>query len=162
MATKNRSGPIRFAFGKVALRRVEPPEKGRQYVHDTGCPGLAMCTTAKGTKTYYYKKIDGRPVRIRLGKFPELTVEQARMLARRLIVDVAAGKNPQEEKQHKRRGWTLGGLLDYYLEQHAKPKKRTWRVDGQVFNRYLSQWENRLMASPDRFVFAGDREVSRP
>ena len=147
MAERTRNDPKRMVFGKVRLKEIQSPEKGRVYYYDTACPGLALCVTQTGAKTfYYYKKVQGRPVRVRLGKFPELAVDQARTVAKGLVVEVAAGKDPQAERRENRRGLTLGDLLEYYLEQHAKPTKRTWQNDEQQFNRYLKRWLGRRLS----------------
>ena len=69
----------RIAFMMARLERLQPPEKGRMFVHDSGLPGLALCLTAAGSKVYYvYTWHDGRPVQIRIAKFPALNVEKAR------------------------------------------------------------------------------------
>ena len=71
--------PRKINLTKTAIQAIEPPASGRTYTYDTKQPGLAVCTTAAGTKTFYlYRKVNGKPERIRLGVWPELTVEQAR------------------------------------------------------------------------------------
>jgi hypothetical protein len=59
-------------------------------------PGVVLSVTAAGTKSFQvYRKINGKPERITLGKFPELTLEQARNLAAEVNAQIAAGENPK-------------------------------------------------------------------
>ena len=37
-------------------------------------------------------------------------------------------------------------LWDYYLENHAKPKKRSWREDEKRYLRHLEAWKGRKLA----------------
>ena len=68
------------ALTKRLIEALEPPKKAdRDYHPDAKVNGLALCVTKAGAKTFYlYKKIHGRPERIRLGAWPDLTVENAR------------------------------------------------------------------------------------
>ncbi len=107
-----------------------------------------MCVTEAGSRTFYYiKKIDGRPVRVRIGKFPDLSVENARDEAKRLTLAVARGEDPQAAKRAKRTETTLGELWDYWLTTHAGPHKTSVATDKQRWKAYLSHWENRRLSS---------------
>ena len=137
----------RLIFAKTRLRDLGAPAKGRKYFYDDACPGLALCVTAAGARTFYFcRKVDGRAVKLKLGKFGDMTVEDARKHARELLVDAAAGKPIEAERRERRHGATLGDLLEHYLEHHAKPNKRTWRTDEQVYNRYMKAWGNRKLS----------------
>ncbi|MFO0868450.1 MAG: Arm DNA-binding domain-containing protein [Pirellulales bacterium] len=62
----------------------------RLIVHDTKAPGLIAELRPGGTLTFYlYRRIEGRPARVRIGPFPAVTVEQARKHAQRLVGDIA-------------------------------------------------------------------------
>src|SRR5688500_952468 len=64
---------------KALIEGVAPPAKDRRYIYDLKVPGLAFVITANGARSFYlYRRVGGRPERIRLGGYPELTVEQAR------------------------------------------------------------------------------------
>lgn len=54
--------------------------------------------------------------RVTLGRFPDLTVDDARRMARDALGEFAKGVNPTEEKRKQRhRNITLQELLDKYL-----------------------------------------------
>ena len=69
----------RVSLTTPIVRALEAPATGRTDVYDSKLPGLALCITAKGTRTFYLcQRVHGRPQRIVLGKFPLMTLEQAR------------------------------------------------------------------------------------
>lgn len=138
----------RFTFSKTRLESLPIPETGRVYHYDDKTPGLAMCVTATGAKTFYlYRKVNRRPVRVRIGPFPGLTVDQARTLAASLNVSIAAGHDPQEAKQARRREATFGELFKHWLEIHAKPYLKTWDEWEKICKRYLGEWGNRRLST---------------
>ena len=70
-------------FTIAGIQNLPLPPVGKQhYFKDTQLKGLILDVRASGTKTFYvYKKIHGRPERIRLGTFPALSIENARKQA---------------------------------------------------------------------------------
>lgn len=138
----NRQNKINFTV--KAINAFPLPEIGkRAYYYDLKVRGLGMSITNKGSKTFIlYRKIDGRPERVTLGRFPDLTIENARDKATEANAQIADGKNPNDEKRKMRAEVTLRELFDEYLERHAKPHKKSWLGDQQLYNSYLSDWAN--------------------
>ena len=117
----------KFPFSKARLQALEAPTKSRVYLYDSKTPSLALCVTPAGSKTFYvYRKIQGRPERIRLGTFGELTVEAARTAARALVGHIARGGDPVGERERARAVATLKGLFERWGELHASIHRRTW------------------------------------
>ena len=142
------SEKLNFTMG--ALSRIKPPSEGRQYLYDVKTAGLAFCITATGATAFYWlKKVAGRTERIRLGGFPELTVETVRDLATKLNADVAGGLNPAESKRKRKGEQTLGELWAAFLELHAEAHKKARSVteDKGLWSRYLKAWESRKLSS---------------
>jgi len=136
-------------FTKTSLARLRPSTTGkRTYYYDRKVRGLALAVTPAGTKTFLlYRKIGGRPERITIGRFPDLSVEQARGAASTLNGQIALGINPQERRRALHAETTLGSLFEQYLERHAKVHKRSWMGDQDQFLRFLSRWRNRKLSS---------------
>lgn len=136
----------KFAFTKRRLEAIDPPSSGRIYVHDAGQDNLSLCITANGSTTFYRTgRVEGRPVRIRIGKFPDLSVEQARKLCQKMAGEIAAGKNPHIERKQKRLEQTLKSLFDWYMEHHAKKFKKSWKEDQRQYDVYLKAWGSRKL-----------------
>jgi integrase len=132
-----------FSFTVRRLAGLMPPAAGRVYYRDESTPGLQLCVTAAGAKTYYFvRRIDGKPTRVRLGQLDQMGLQDARNAAMRRAAEVADGKNPQAERRARRDIPTLQQLFDHWLE-HAKAHKRTWRDDERQFKKYLAAWQKR-------------------
>src|SRR5262249_20717045 len=110
----------RIGLTTPIVRAIEPPASGRTYVYDAKLPGLALCVTANGTRTFYLcRRVEGRPSRIVLGRFPALTLEQARLQAVTVAAKIAGGANPNAEKRANRNGMTLGETFDHFIENRT-------------------------------------------
>lgn len=130
----------KFNFTKKAIAALPAAPSGRrQYYYDTKVRGLALAVTAKGTKSFQvYRSIQGRPERITLGRFPDLTVETARGLAEEVNCKIAKGENPAAQHRRVRAEGTLRELFDLFIKLHATPHKKSWREDVAQFDRYGS------------------------
>jgi len=143
-------------FTKIAIERITPPKqkkssKGSIFdtYKDTKTDGLVLLVTNSGNKTFYlYKKIKGKPERVKIGKFDtECTVEKARRKARSLMGEIADGHNPQQTKRNLSNEMTFKELADKYIEEHAKLHTRSWKHDLSDVERNLKHWFNRKISS---------------
>ena len=140
----------KFPFTKTRLESLPvPPQDGRRiYYYDSKQDGLCLCVTAAGTRTFYlYRWSNGRPVRIPLGKFPGVTVEQARKAAQTLIGEMAKGHDPQATRQAIRHEQTIEGLFAYWLECAKQRRIKTWTADERRYCRFLKPWANRRLST---------------
>ena len=137
----------KFTFTVTALKAVTcPPGSDRVYVYDAKTPALAFCVTSKGRRSFYfYRWLNGRPERSRVGGFPDITIEQARNRVEELNGDVARGLDPQQARREKRAEPTLGELLTAFVEKHGKLHKKTWERDQQQFDLHRSDWRTRRL-----------------
>lgn len=114
----------RFAFTKGRLSSLPTPEAGvRVSYHDAKTPGLQLRVTEAGTKTFsVYRRMKGggRPERITLGKFPAMTIEQARMAASALIAEIESGASPAAVKRAVRAELTFAQAFDQFLAGKRK------------------------------------------
>jgi len=129
-------------FNKANIEALQLPVKGkRDTYHDKKTPGLQLRITSNGVKTFsVYRRIKrGDPERITLGRYPGMTVEQARRKTNAIIFDIAEGKNPAEVKRGRKAELTFSELFAEYLERHSKPRKKTWREDESKYKTYLAK-----------------------
>jgi integrase len=129
---------------KLTKRTIDaipsPAGNERVVIHDSDVKGFSI-RISRGARTFYlYRWIGGRPQRIRLGTYPELTPEAARRLAERSNGEVAQGKDLAAERRRRRQPSrtdpTLGELFDHTLEHHWKPSCRTWKEQQRLFENY--------------------------
>lgn len=138
----------RFNFTKTMLAGLPVPAAGRTVYYDDRTPGLTLRITETGQRSFYfYRKINGRPVRHRLGGFPEMSVEKARKACQKKSVAGGEGKDLVAERQAERHEQTVAGLFAYWLETHAKQHKRTWAEDERQYNVFLKPWANRKLST---------------
>lgn len=139
----------KFNFTKKELDSLPTPEKGkREYYYDTKTQGLTVCVTSSNKKTFFiYRKIEGRPERIKLERYPGMSIEQARGRASEVNSSIAKGENPAQIRRAGKEELTLGELFDSYLALHAKKHKTSWQEDEKQFNRYLFDWKKRKLSS---------------
>ena len=145
---------IRFNFTKKELENLAAPALQATYVYDSRVRGLAMRLAAKtgrkknGRKVFVlYRRIAGRPERVQIGEFPELSIEQARARAQEMNSAIARGENPGEAQRTLKAESTLGDLFAVYLEHHAKQHKKTWSDDVWAFNKHLHGWRLRKLSA---------------
>jgi len=138
----------RFNFTKKALDQLPSPQNGqRAYHYDTHVRGLAMAVSPAGRKSFIlYRKVAGRPERITIGPYPDLSIEQARGKASELNAVIAKGENPAAQKRHVRDEMTLKELFEQYGAFHGK-LKRSWAHMQREFNVYLHRWHFRKISS---------------
>ncbi len=136
-------------FTKASLLKAPLPEKGKlDYYKDLRESGLEMIVTSGGAKTFYlYRKINGKPERVKLGRFPDLSVENARKSAQRNKGMIADGINPNEEKRRVRDEHTFKELFDLYMERYSKIHKRSWKYDINEVNKHLPHWFKRKIST---------------
>jgi len=148
-----RAEPLRLRFSKGVIERLPLPEAGRVFYYDATTAGLCVAVTSAGGKTFYrYGRIDGRPVRYRIGAFPETSVENARKVAAKLSGQIADGKNPQRQKQERRGELTLGELVAAYLDNHVRPKRKpvTAAEYQRMADKFLTPWNSRPLSAIKR------------
>ena len=137
-----------FQFTEALVKVLPVPDSDRIYHKDSHFPGLQLCITATGTRTYYYvRRMDGKPTRIRLGTTKQLPLKQARSAAATIAGEVATGKDPQAERRTRRTAPTLDYVWNQWLEAHAKPRKRSWREDVRMWDKCLTTFHGRRLAS---------------
>jgi integrase len=135
-------------FTQATIHKLPLPAEGRTYYRDTKTPGLHLAVSNSGVRTFFlYKRIAGKPTRLKIGRFPEVSVEDARKEIARLTGQIAQGKNPAADRRKARAETTVGELFELYLNGHAKPHKRTWQGDQDQFDRYLApSWKTRKLS----------------
>jgi integrase len=107
---------------KLTKRTVDALETGAKdyFVWDTLIAGFGVRIMPSGAKTYQaqYRK-GGRTRRIALGRHGNITVEEARLLAKEVLGDVAKGENPAEDIAQHRKAPTVAALCERFFEGHV-------------------------------------------
>jgi integrase len=117
-----------MAKGRITKRTVDAAKarKADGYVWDQELPGFGLKVTPAGRKVYLVQyRLGGRKGRTRrvtIGQHGELTPTAARAQAKRLLGEVAAGRDPATEHDKAKAGRSLGVVLDQFMAEHVRPK----------------------------------------
>lgn len=134
---------------KKKIEALEAPVDGRQQVryYDTHTRGLFLLVTAGGMKTFYVRrKIKGKSELFVLGRFPELSVEQARAKAGGFHSAITDGRNVVQARRAERAELTLGELFQEYLERHLQKSRKRWKDQVQSFELNFRHWKNHKLS----------------
>lgn len=98
------------------------PQSHDVELRDTLVPGFLCKVTPAGRKVFMLQYRTNAGVRRKpsLGKFGELTVEQARSLAQDWLADVRRGRDPGNQKAEARRAPAVKELCARFMEDHSK------------------------------------------
>ncbi len=116
----------RFAFSAKSLAKIQLVPSGPQKTYyDTNFKGLALRVGAK-TKTFIlYKRVKGgAPVRITLGQYGPISLEDAKKYAMEQSVVLNAGVNPlaEQKKIVAEKDETVRTVFDYYFNERINKK----------------------------------------
>ena len=147
--------PIKFKFSKTTIKAIATPISGgtRKNYYDTHTPKLALRVTSKGHKAFYVIKRKGaEQTWIRLGSFPDLTVEQAQVEAAKVLGEYAKGSNPADVKRALKGEITFKEAFDILKNEKKKKDGRLLadktKSDYQdIFDKHLAQIQSKKLSA---------------
>lgn len=110
-------------FTKDYLNALPLPAPGTRAVyHDAKTTGLQIRVTATGAKTFcVYRRIKGgQPERVTLGRYPEMSIEQARRKAADINAAIEGGENPAKVKRAHREEPTFADIFALFIPGKRK------------------------------------------
>ena len=125
---------------------------GRVEYWDKKVTGFGLRVSGSGRKTWVamYRHA-GRLRRLTIGTYPTLSLADARDKAKAALREAAGGGDPATGKSRLRHADTFRDLAGQYMEQYAKAKKKTWRLDQNALDRdLLPRFRNRKANSITR------------
>jgi len=141
----------KFKFTQTRVTNANPPAKRdskntiRIEYHDTEQPKLILRVSSSGSKSFAVLKKDktGKTKRITIGRFPDVSVSEARDKARAILSELSSGIDPIEQKKAlKQQSLSLQQLLDSYIENHTlKPSTIKSYQDNSRWG--FSDWLNK-------------------
>lgn len=140
---------------KSFVDKIDPPKvpegknQAQAFYRDSAIPGFGLRVTNTGAKSFIIeKRINGKVKRMTLGRYGNLTVEQAKKEAMRVLGDVATGKDPIAEKQESNlQATTLLDTFQDYLATRKDLKPGTIKDYRRSLNWAASDWLNKPLTS---------------
>lgn len=152
MATANRQ-----KLTKTLLTGLAAPAAGKRVtIYDTEIPKLAMRMTGTGVRAFYVvKRMGGAMVWLKLGTFPDMTCEQARNEAEKVLGEFAKGENPAAVKRAVKAELTFGEAFDDFIEKKRKRNgsplaDKTKRDYRDLLRLYLDRIKNKRLSEVER------------
>ncbi len=144
----------KLSFTKAAIDSLPTPIAGqRSTYHDTKTNGLQLRVTHTGVKTFsLLRRVKaGSLERVTLGRYPDMTVEQARKEAARLNALLVQGINPNTDSRALKTETTLAQLFEDFLKHRRNTRgaylsatsKQSYRSN---YEQHLSKWGNRKLS----------------
>lgn len=150
---KTKRTPEKLHFTKETLSTLRTrPKEGRRIVFDEHTAGLGLVLFPSGTRTFFHLKyVNNYPRRTTIGRFPDLTIEQARGKANELNGKFAKWKandyeGPDPVVRPKKIS-TLGEALDHYVEHHLTATAKNPSYARWQFGKYCSGLRNRPLGT---------------
>ena len=137
----------------VAIRKAEPPSAGQVEIWDGKLPGFGVRVSSSGAKSFVlvYRHA-GKPRRMTLGRYPMLSLADAREKATAAIRQLEQGIDPVPTKEEIQRQDearvvyrfedVVASFVKLHCERHnrAVTAKDTARI---LKNRFVTRWADR-------------------
>jgi integrase len=139
-------------FTKANIDGLQPPGKGqRETYYDTKTEGLQIRVSSSGVKTFCvfrWLKGETKPERVTLGRYPSMSIEQARKGAAEVNAYIAKGINPMEKKRQERAEMSFAEYWKEYMDKYSTPRKkpRTIQEDEKTYRNYLAPLATRKLS----------------
>jgi integrase len=135
------ASPRKRNFTELFVKKVRS-EAAPFNAWDTKQPGLVLRVQPTGHRAFkVVYSFRGRPRWWHVGDVGRVGLGDARRMARRVLLDVAEGKDPVAERRAERGSGTFAELAQRYVDEHAKRKNRSWRqADYLVRKHLLPRW----------------------
>lgn len=141
-------------FTKAVLDALPLPAAGQRVAYrDVKTNGLQIRVTSTGVKTFcVFRRVKaGNPERVTLGRYPDMSIEQARRESARINALIVEGINPNSDARALKTETTLQELFDEFVKHRrnrrgaylSEKTKCSYQYD---FNLYLSKWSNRQLS----------------
>lgn len=140
----------RINLTKATIDALPLPAAGRQaYYYDAKARSLALRVSPNGIKTFIvYRKHEGKPLRVTLGRYPDLTVAQARDLSGGVNAKFTLGINPVDEKKESiARSITLAEAFRAFLVSRKNLAPRTRYDYKRLLDTYFWDWKDKRIAA---------------
>jgi len=108
------------------------PDKEPYELRDAAIPGFLLKVTPTARKVFMvaYVANNGQRRKPAIGRFGEITVEQARTIAQDWLADVRKGKDPSAEKSAARRAPTVKELFERFIADYSEPRNKPSTVEA--------------------------------
>jgi len=148
---------------KGEIDKLPIPEVAPAFYRDDELKGFGVKVFASGVKSFFLeKRVAGKVKRISIGRYGELTAEQARKQAMKLAGEIATGGDPiAEKKEAELKAITLGQAYADYLSARKDLKPKTLGDYGRVIGKAFADWNKKPLLSITKDMVGKRHTLSR-
>ena len=135
----------RISMSDLWVKKLKPQVKQVDFF-DEKQPGLGLRMGKTGKKTWVVMyRVKGQRIRRRftLGRYPQLSLKDARIKAKAILIEADKGNDPAGEKQKLKKAPTFKDLSNEYLERHAVHKKSVYEDQRIISKDFIPVWGSR-------------------
>ena len=144
---------IRLSNSRIVKIEIPPPtpdgKKTQVFYRDDQLIGFGLRVTSAGSKSYFVeKRVDGKNKRVTLGKHGQITPEQARKIAQKVLGDMTTGVDPIAERRERAiQSVTLRDAYYDYLNSRKDLKPNTLLDYKRCIEGSLGDWLQKPITS---------------
>lgn len=145
----------RRALTDLRIKKIAPPKNGQKEIWDAKLPGFGVRVSTRGTKSFILMyRMGGRARRLTLGRYPLLSLADARGEAKKALLSVKEGRDPGFEKRQDKRPLRPDHfelVVRRFIEDYAKIHNRSWKESERILTReFVSKWKGRPVSTITR------------
>lgn len=123
---------------RLTTKTIEclPPAGERRYeVRDDQTRGLLVRVSPSGEKVFYLvSRLNGRPKRFRIGRYPIVSLADARSRAKHLLRDIELGEYDDGASIEVLP--TLEEVRRQFIDLYARPRNRDWKGTQSILRKF--------------------------
>lgn len=128
----------RIDFSIETIKKLVWSKSHVTYYYDKKVFGLRLVISKAGTKTFQlYTRFDGKPLKVKVGNFPQMTPIIARKKANEYLSQIHSGINPNKTKTATTNEKTYADLWETYFESLKRKARRNPSTEKKNINQHL-------------------------
>ena len=142
---------MKTALTDLSLRKLSLPRKGQVFRHDISHPNFGVCVSYGGTKSFFVlTRVNGRKKRITLGRYPAVSLAEARAKAKTILAEITLGTYEDESASKKIIfKEALEDFLIMHCAQHNRPSTAR-ETERQLRKHFLPSLKNMALDDIDQ------------
>jgi integrase len=150
------------ALTTAAVERISPPQAGQSDHYDAGYPGLALRVSYGGARAWtFFYRLNGRLHRMTLGRYPSMTLAQARDAWRDARALVGRGEDPARTRPAA--ADSFAAVFAEWIKRDQGENRTAGEVKRVIEHDIIPAWRDRMITTITRrdAVELIDRVVDR-
>lgn len=138
-------GPMKRKLTTKFIEGQKPDPSKRLDFRDELMPGLVLRISTSGTKTFcLHKRINGKMRRLTIGRFPIMSLADARERVRQVLYEIETGRFEDRTGVEVETKPTIGEIIPDYIEKYAKVHNRDWKRKQALLEKFDTLHDKRI------------------